>query len=73
MTLAQARELTGLSQSELARRAGLTRGDVYDLESGRVQRPSWEVVGRIVAALRDSGMPGLTPEQLFPIERSEVA
>lgn len=67
MTLAQARELTSLSQSELARRAGLTRQDIYDIESGNNQRPSWQVVGRIVQAIRDSGMPGLQPEQLFPL------
>jgi len=67
MTLGQARDLVGLTQAELARRAGLTRQDIYDIESGNNQRPSWQVVGRIVQAIRDSGMPGLQPEQLFPL------
>lgn len=67
MTLPQVRELTGLTQSELARRAGLTRQDIYDIESGNNQRPSWQVVGKIVQAIRDSGMPGLQPEQIFPL------
>lgn len=71
MTLEHARGLVGLSQSELARRAGLKRQDIYDLESGNNQRPSWQVVGRIVQAIRDSGMPGLQPEQIFPIAEAQ--
>jgi DNA-binding XRE family transcriptional regulator len=67
LTLEQARELVGLSQAALARRAGLSRQDIYDIESGNNQRPSWQVVGRIVQAIRDSGMPGLQPEQIFPL------
>lgn len=66
MTLAQARELVGLTQADLARKAGLTRSDVSVLEADR-PRPSWNVVGRVVRALRESGMPGLQPEQIFPI------
>lgn len=67
MTLAQARDLVGLSQAALARKAGLTRQDIYDIEAGNNARPSWQVVGRIVQAIRDSGMPGIQPEQLFPL------
>lgn len=74
MTMAEARGLAGLTQSELARRVGVSRGTIYELESGRNQRPAWELVGRIVAALRDAGLRGLTAEQLFPLgDKSEVA
>lgn len=69
MTLAEARDLAGLTQSELARRVGVSRSTIYELESGRNGRPAWELVSRIVAALRDAGLKGIAPEQLFPVEQ----
>lgn len=70
MTLAQARKLVGLSRAELARRAHVSDDDLYDLENDRNKRPSWELVGRITTALRDAGLSGITPEELFPLHQS---
>jgi transcriptional regulator with XRE-family HTH domain len=69
MTLRQARELVKLTQAELAARAGLERSAIHDLEAGRNRRPSWDTVFRVTTALRDCGLAGITPEQLFPVER----
>lgn len=71
MTLEEARKIAGLSRAELARRAGVSDDDLYDLENARNQRPAWELVGRITGALREAGLKGLTPEDLFPL-RSTV-
>lgn len=50
--LVAARGRAEISQAELARRAGLSRGYVADLEAGhRGQRPSLRVVEQIAAAL----------------------
>jgi transcriptional regulator with XRE-family HTH domain len=43
------RQATGLSQAELARRAGMARKTVLEIESG-TSRPSFESVLRIVDA-----------------------
>jgi transcriptional regulator with XRE-family HTH domain len=67
MTLKDARELVGLSQSELERRAGLPAGTIHDLESGRTENPSWDRVVRIVRALRKSGLKNIDGEQIFPV------
>jgi transcriptional regulator with XRE-family HTH domain len=74
MTLKVARELAGLSQIELDRRAGLPTGTTHDLESGRVESPSFERVVLIVRALRRAGLKGVEGEQLFPVpEKKAVA
>ena len=67
LTLRSARELAGLSQAELERRAGLPTGTVHDLESGRIESPSWARVISIVRALQRAGLKGVTGEQLFPV------
>lgn len=67
LTLRSARELCGLTQSELARRAGLNTSAVFDLERGRSRRPSHETVVKIIRALQSAGMAGVTAEQLFPV------
>jgi transcriptional regulator with XRE-family HTH domain len=72
MTLKQARELAGLSQAELDRRAGLATGTIHELESGRTESPSWERVVRIVRALRRAGLKGIDGEQLFPVPDRKV-
>lgn len=69
--LRAARELAGLTQSELARRAGLKTSAIFDLENGRVKRPSHEAVVLIVRALKAAGLAGITDDQLFPVR--EVA
>lgn len=74
LNLREARELAGLSQSELARRAGLKTSAIFDLESGRVKRPSHETVVLIVRALQTAGLAGITSDKLFPVPESrEVA
>lgn len=45
------REARGWTQSDLARRAGVSHSYVNRLESGRYQRPSQEQLGKIVTAL----------------------
>jgi DNA-binding XRE family transcriptional regulator len=65
--------MAGLSQSELDRRAGVPAGTTHNLESGRVERPSWEHVALIVRALRRSGLKGADAEQLFPIAEEKAA
>lgn len=72
MDLREARELAGLSQAELERRAGLPAGTVYDLENGRVETPSFERVTLIVRALRRAGLKGVDGEQLFPVPEAKV-
>lgn len=66
--LQHARKLTGLSQGQLARAAGLASAVIVsDIEIGRNKRPAYDVVVRIVRALKANGMPGLEIEDLFPV------
>lgn len=71
MTLNEARRLTGLTQVALAEAAGCAPGDIVDLERGRNRRPAYELVMGIVRAFREHGMPGLIPEDLFPLNDEE--
>lgn len=73
MTLKEARELVGLSQIELDRRAGLAQGTIHDLETGRVENPSFERVVHIVRALRRAGLKGVEAEQIFPVPEKKGA
>ena len=68
MTLRQARKLTGLSRAELARRAGVSDDDVYDIEKRRNRNPSWALVGNITRALRAAGL-SVTEAELFPLRK----
>jgi DNA-binding XRE family transcriptional regulator len=65
MTLKTIREALGISQVELDRRAGLTRGSVGDIESGRNSNPSFSICVSIAEALRRAGAKGVDAEQLF--------
>lgn len=67
MTLPEARALVGLSRAELARRADVSDDSLYDIETGRNQKPAWVLVGNITRALRDAGLKTITPEDLFPL------
>src|SRR5690348_8511169 len=51
------REAAGLTQRQLAARAGISAGALEDLEQGRTRRPRPESLNRLAAAL------GLTGEQ----------
>ena len=65
MTLRQMRQSMGLSQPELDRRAGLTKGTVSQIEVGTNQNPSIAVCLAIVGALREAGAKGVDVEMLF--------
>lgn len=67
MTLVEARKLAGLTQHALAKLAGVKPSSIADYELGRVQRPSFDFVVRVVRALQKRGLGGLTADQLFPV------
>lgn len=72
MTLKEAREIAGLTQTELAVEAGCTQTTIYDLENDRNRRPAFATVVRIVRAFHRRGLRGITAEELFPVpEHSE--
>lgn len=48
--LRELREQAGLTQQELAEKAGFTRGGIAQLESGR-RKPAWETVVALAQAL----------------------
>jgi tetratricopeptide (TPR) repeat protein/transcriptional regulator with XRE-family HTH domain/DNA-binding SARP family transcriptional activator len=57
----------GLTQHELARRAGLSLGSVSDLEQGRTRRPQRDTLEALVTAL------GLTSAQAGELERAAAS
>ena len=59
------REALGISQIELDRRAGLKRGTIQDIESGRSGNPNVRTAIRIAVALRKAGAKGADVEALF--------
>lgn len=67
MTLVKARELIGWTQSRLARESGESVSTIRDLEIGEIKRPSYEVVMRVIAALRRGGLSRIAPEDIFPV------
>ena len=71
MTLREARELAGLSQTALADYADTQAQTISDLETGRNSNPSYHLVTRIVAALRSCGLRGLMADQIFPVATKE--
>lgn len=73
MTVLQARELLGWTQSELARRAKESQSNIRDLENGVNQNPSWQLVARVVLALRKGGLKKLQPFDLFPVDERRAA
>lgn len=65
MTLKEAREAVGLSQSALDRLAKVSKNTVHDLEKGHNQDPAFSVVEGIIGALRRAGLKNITAEQIF--------
>lgn len=49
--LISARKAAGLTQGQLAERAGLTQGTISKLERGQRDDPGWRKIARIEAAL----------------------
>ena len=68
MTLKEAREAAGLSRIALSRISGVTAPTIADIEDGRNQNPSHRTVVRLVRALHERGLTGLTADDLFPVE-----
>jgi DNA-binding XRE family transcriptional regulator len=66
--LRNARLMLGLSQGELAKLAGVKKQTVHELEVGRIRHPRWCDVFRLTHGLRQAGLKGVTPEQIFPVE-----
>lgn len=62
MTLKEARERMGLTQDQLAGRAGTTQAAISYLESGQTKSPSLALATRIAKVLK------VKPEALFPVE-----
>lgn len=74
LTLVEARERLGWTQSELARQAGESVSNIRDLENGENGNPSWGLVSRVVSALQKGGLKKLRPENIFPVvERQQKA
>ena len=51
MTLRELRERAGLTQLQLAVKAGLTPSTVYKLEAGKSKRPGYTTIQRLADAL----------------------
>lgn len=66
MELRTARKIAGLTQQELAERAGVTDSFISLLESGKreINTVSYETVVRLARAL------GVEPDELFPVAPS---
>jgi transcriptional regulator with XRE-family HTH domain len=69
--LKQYRGETGLSQAEVARRAGVSPGYLSDLEAGRGRRPSGEILHRLAGAL-DVTIAALLGRDIAPPEDPRV-
>lgn len=61
-TLRRLRVRAGLTQQDVAHRAGLSLGAVRDLEQGRTRRPRPDSIAALAAAL------GAAPDELGPVE-----
>jgi transcriptional regulator with XRE-family HTH domain len=68
MTLAHARGLLGWTQTELAKRSGVRASTICRIESGELTRYSYVVVMKLIAALQDGGLKGVSAEDVFPVE-----
>lgn len=56
----------------MAEESGLKTSAVYDIEAGRNNSPGYTVVMRLVKALQRGGLPGLKPEDVFPVPDAEA-
>lgn len=73
LTLRAAREMLGLTQHQLADRAGVKRSAIDDIERGRSTRPAYVTVMCIVRALKEAGLNGISAEDVFPIDADHEA
>lgn len=49
--LREAREKQGLSRDELVKKAGITVNTLYKIETGKMPKPSFEIVKKLSQAL----------------------
>lgn len=56
----QQREALGLTQTEVAKRAGVSQVSISELESGKATNPSWDLLASVAHALQAK------PEDLMP-------
>lgn len=69
MTLVEARGFLGWTQTRLAQEVGTSVSAINDIEHGRNKNPGFRQVMRIVKALQRGGLGGLSPEDVFQVER----
>lgn len=62
MNLREARQQRNLTQEELAVAAGVEQTTISNIETGKVQSPSWDTVAKLSAAL------GVDPHEIFPVD-----
>lgn len=62
--LERIRRKAGMTQAELAERSGLSQASISFLETGEIQKPSWDTVFVLSQVL------GVEPHKLFPVERA---
>lgn len=68
MTLSAAREALGWTQTRLAKEVGVSVSTIHDLESGHSKDPGYQLVMRVVQALKRGGLAGITAEDVFPVK-----
>lgn len=62
MTLREARLRRNMTQEALAAASGIEQATISNLETGRVQSPSWDTVAKLSAALE------MDPHDIFPVQ-----
>jgi transcriptional regulator with XRE-family HTH domain len=67
MTLREARLQRRMTQEDLAAKSGVEQTTISNIETGRVQSPSWDTVAKLSAAL------GYQPHDIFPVDLTAVA
>lgn len=67
LTLSEARKAIGWTLTRLATEAGTSVSVIHDLENGRNKNPGYQLVMRIVSALKRGGLAGIAAEDIFPI------
>lgn len=65
--LANAREMLGWTQTQLAEAAEVSVSAISELERGHYRNPSFSLVMRVVGALQRGGLKGLKAEDLVSI------
>jgi transcriptional regulator with XRE-family HTH domain len=65
--LRRAREMTGLTQQELAVAAHVKAATISDLENGRNHEPSYKKATHIYQALQDHGLRNMSMDEVFAV------